>query len=288
MFSKLEGLIWMDGSFVPCEEANIHLVTHGFHYGTGVFEGIRSYDGIIFKALKHFDRLKKSANLLHFNIAQSCDEMIDITQTLLQKNNTPNAYIRPIAWCGTNSMKISSLEMDVHLAIAAWSWTEPVNKKMRLAVSSWRRPDPRSAPVQAKATGMYTLSSIAKSDAQLKGFDDALMLDCCDHIAESTVSNVFFVENDTLYTPIAASFLNGITRQTIIQIAKKIGINAVETTLKLSDLDSKTEAFLTGTAIEIQPIESIAHENNTWNFKTDTLTKIIKKEFEKMTRGDHS
>lgn len=285
MFSKLEGLIWMDGNFIPCEDANIHLVTHGFHYGTAVFEGIRSYDGVIFKAREHFDRLRKSADLLHFEITQSSDEMIEITKKLLQKNNTPNSYIRPIAWCGTNSMKISSLRMDVHLAIASWSWSEPEVKNMRLVVSSWRRPDPRSAPVRAKATGMYTLSSLAKSDAQLQGFDDALMLDCDDHIAESTVSNIFFVEGNALYTSPPTSFLNGITRQTIIQIAKSLKIEVIEQPLTLDDLPSKTEAFLTGTAVEIQSVESITYENKVWNSSSHNLTNVIKHEFSKMTKG---
>lgn len=285
MFNKLKGLIWMDGSFVPCEDANIHLVTHGFHYGTAVFEGIRSYNGVIFKAQEHFDRLKKSANLLHFDIAQSSDEMIEITKKLLQENNTPNAYIRPIAWCGTNSMKISSLEMDVHLAIASWNWNEPESKSMHLVVSPWRRPDPRSAPVGAKATGMYTLSSLAKSNAQLQGFDDALMLDCDDYIAESTVSNIFFVEGNSLYTSPPTSFLNGITRQTIIQIAKNLKIEIVEKPLILDDLPSKTEAFLTGTAVEIQSIESVTHEDKVWNLSSHDLTKTIKREFDKMTKG---
>ena len=285
MFNKLEGLIWMDGSFIPCNQANIHLVTHGFHYGTAVFEGIRAYNGIIFKAQEHFDRLRKSANLLRFNITQSSQEMIEITKKLLQKNNTPDSYIRPIAWCGTNSMKISSLDMEVHLAIASWGWSQTLNKNLRLVVSSWRRPDPRSAPVGAKATGMYTLSSLAKNDAQLQGFDDALMLDCHDHIAESTVSNIFFIQENTLYTPIPTCFLNGITRQTIIQIAKNLKIEVIEKSLKLEDMNSKTEAFLTSTAVEIQSIESIADENKVWSFPSQNLTNIIKQEFKKMTQG---
>ncbi len=287
MFEKLKGWIWINGEVIPCEEANVHIINHGLHYASSVFEGIRVYGGKIFKAKEHFERFKKSANYLNFDVSFSVETLMEQAQRLLEKNNLQDAYIRPIAWCGTRSMKVSTNHMDVNVAIALWNWeTKPyANEGISLVVSSWRRPDPRSAPVHSKAAGLYMISSLAKAESENKNFDDALMLDCAGNVAESTVSNVFFVKNGVLYTPIPDSFLNGITRLTVIDIAKSLGIEVVETTILLSDMENFQECFLTGTALEIRPVQKITGEDHVWNFNERTIVDKIWEKFHQMTRG---
>jgi branched-chain amino acid aminotransferase len=276
----------MNGQFMPCENAQMHIVNHGLHYATSVFEGIRSYNGHIFKGKEHFERFKKSANYLNFDISFGVEEMMGITQTLITKNALQESYIRPIAWCGTNSMKISTVGMDVHTAICAWHWeTVPYSDKgLSLCISPWRRPDPRSAPTQSKAGGLYMISSLSKADAQKRGFDDALMLDCEDNVAESTVTNIFFIKNGVLHTPTPKSFLNGITRLTVIDIAQKLGIKVIEESISLDQLKDFQGCFLTGTALEILPVQTITGEGETLEFNDRIIVGKIYEEFYKITR----
>ena len=288
MFEKLKGSIWVNGDMIPCEQAQIHIVSHGLHYASSVFEGIRAYGGKIFKGKEHYERFQKSANYLNFDVPFDVQTLMDATEKLLEKNNLENAYIRPVAWCGTRSMKISTNDMDVSMAIAAWNWeTKPyTHDGISLVVSSWRRPDPRSAPVQSKAAGLYMISSLAKSDSEKQNFDDALMLDCAGNIAESTVSNVFFVKAGVLYTPIPESFLNGITRLTVIDIAKSLNVEVIETVIPLSSLDDFQECFLTGTALEIRSVGKITGHEDVWTFDDRTITTKIWEKFYQMTRQD--
>ena len=286
MFDKMPGHIWIDGRIVPWTDAHVHIMTHSLHYASGIFEGIRTYNGKVFKAEQHYERLHTSAALLNYKIAYPVSELVRATEQLVELDGYKQGYVRALAWIGSQKMTVSHDSADVHTAIAIWE-RPPIHVEryftegMRLTVANWRRPDPRSAPVHSKAACLYAISSMSKRQSELAGYDDALMLDCNDYIAEASSSNIFFVGNGKLYTPTPDCFLNGITRLTCIDIARNLGIEVCEKKLRLEDLDDMQEAFLTGTAVEILPVGCIEGYGKTWRFKPGELTNRVRGEFMK-------
>lgn len=281
MLTKGSPWIWMDGEFITWGETNIHIMSHVIHYGTAVFEGERAYQGKIFKMQEHHQRLHQSATMLGFELPYSVDELNIAAEALLEKNNLVNAYVRPIAWRGLGSWKIASLKSKIHVAIAAWDFgstlqTDNIHKALHLMWSEWIRPAPNMAPVHAKASGLYIIGSLSKNKAELLGFDDALMLDYRGYVAECTGSNVFMVKDGILKTPIADCFLNGITRQTIIQLAKDNHIPCEEIYITPQVLLDADEIFVTGSATEIRPVGQIEDKSYQVGPITQQLTLLYK------------
>jgi branched-chain amino acid aminotransferase len=262
-FDKLDGQIWYDGKMVPWQDADVHVLTHGLHYGSCVFEGERSYGGNIFKLREHTDRLLMSAEVLGFKIPFSADEIDAACDEVCKVNGITDGYIRPVAWRGSEMMGVSAQANTIHLAIAAWPWPsyfspEARAKGIRLKTSKWRRPAPDTAPVHAKAAGLYMICTLSKHAAEAEGYEDSLMLDWRGQIAEATGANIFMVMGDgKLHTPIPDCFLNGITRKTIIELAKNRGIEVIERVIMPEELANATEVFLTGTAAEVTPVGQI-------------------------------
>lgn len=274
-FDDRDGFIWFDGKFVPWREAKIHVLTHGLHYASCVFEGIRSYDYKIFKLNEHNQRLHKSAELLGFKIPYTVEQLNLVTQELVNLQNIPNSYIRAFAWRGSETMRASAKNTSIHTAIACWEvpndYYKNGHKGSSLMISEWVRPPANSMPTSSKSAGMYMISTLSRHKAEELGYDDALLLDYRGYIAEASVANFFMVHNNILYTPIADCFLNGITRQTIIELATKKNIPVVEKHLKLEDLAEAEEAFLTGTAVGITPIIQIGE----YQFKIGNITESL-------------
>lgn len=277
--------MWMNGEFISAANAQFEICTHALHYGTSVYEGIRSYAGKAFKVREHYARFLRSAELIGFTIPHSITEMISATQTLLKQYEDECCYIRPIAWCGSNKISVSHNNCEINTAIMVWPRISTLDafiadksaKGANLNVASWRRPDPKSFPVQSKAAANYAISAFNKSKAENEGFDDALTLDCNDNIAEATSSNIFFVDGETLITPTPESFLNGITRQTCLEIARTANIKCCERSIKMHELQNFSEAFLTGTAVEILPINSIKVDNDIIHFPQRKMSHTIAK-----------
>ena len=262
-FDNREGWIWMNGSFIPWKEATTHIISQGLHYASSVFEGERAYNGKIFKSKEHTDRLFKSAKIMGIEIPYSKDVINESKDALLKKMNYLNCYVRPIVWRGSKQMGLSTSNADIHVAIAVWDdWASyfKIEKRLeglKLITSLWKRPSPETAPSEAKASGPYAICTMSKEYAEKKGYDDALMLDYRNYVAEGTGANIFFVKGKNIYTPIADCFLNGITRQTVIEMVKNQSFNLIEKHIFPSEINNYDEAFLTGTAAEITPIKSI-------------------------------
>ena len=279
-FNKRDGYIWIDGEFKEWSESNVHVLNHGLHYGSCVFEGIRIYDGKIFKFDEHMERLYKSADILDMKIPFKIQIIKNIIYELVQKQKVKDGYIRPVVWRGSEKMAISAIDAKTHIAVATWEWPsyfspDKIMQGIRLTKANWVKPSPNSAPVNSKAAGLYMICSLSKHEAERKGFDDALMMDYRGYIAEATGVNIFFIKNNNLYTPTPDCFLNGITRQTVIEIAKKLKIEVHEGKYELSFLKNCEEVFLTGTAVEITPVISIDEHK----FKVGKLTKKLIEEF---------
>ena len=284
-FDDRDGLIWFDGALVPWREAKLHVVTHALHYGSAVFEGERAYSGKIFKMREHSERLHRSAELLEFKVPYTVDEINAAKMAALKANNLSDAYVRPIAWRGSEEMGVSALNSKIHVAIACWAWPsyyspEARAKGVRLIRSKWARPAPNTAPTAAKAAGLYMICTISKNEAERQGASDALMLDWRGQVAEATSSNLFMVKDGQLLTPLADCFLNGITRQTILAIAREQGIPVVERVIWPEELKEADEVFLTGTAAEVTPVGQIGE----WNFTPGVLTRTLAAAYEKLTK----
>ncbi|MCQ8781036.1 branched-chain amino acid aminotransferase [Mangrovibrevibacter kandeliae] len=261
-FDQRDGQIWINGDFVPWKEAKIHVLTHGLHYASAVFEGERAYGGEIFKLREHTERLVESGRLLGFQIPYSAEAIDAACVELLARQGFSDAYVRPIAWRGSESLGVSAQQNRINLAIAIWQWPsyfdpEQRMKGIRLDMAEYRRPDPRTAPSKAKATGLYMICTISKHAAEAKGYADALMLDWRGHVAEATGANVFFVKDGVIHTPNADCFLNGITRRTVIDLARRRGYEVRERTILPEELSGFSECFLTGTAAEVTPVSEI-------------------------------
>ncbi|MEW6642537.1 MAG: branched-chain amino acid aminotransferase [Pseudomonadota bacterium] len=279
-FDKIDGVIWYDGKLVPWADANVHVLTHGLHYGSAVFEGERAYGGQIFKSTAHSERLKRSANILDFEIPYSVAEIDAAKQLVLDKNNLPDAYLRPVAWRGSEMMGVAAQNNTIHLAIACWNWPsyfDPAErlKGIRLALADYRRPDPQTAPALAKAAGLYMICTISKHKAERQGYADAMMLDWQGRVAECTGANIFFVRDGKVHTPIADCFLPGLTRSTVIELAKRRGIEVAERRILPEELDGFTECFITGSAAEVTPVAEIAH----WTFTPGAITKQLMEDY---------
>ena len=266
-FDKRDGWIWMNGSFVPWIEATTHVISQGLHYASSVFEGERAYGGKIFKSKEHTKRLFKSASIIGMHIPFSEEEIIKAKDELIEKMKKENCYIRPVVWRGSQIMGLSTIKADINVAIALWDdWAsyfkiEDRLKGLKLITSPWKRPSPESIPFNIKASGPYIMCTMSKEYAEKKGYNDALMLDYRNYVAEGTGANIFFIKKKNIHTPIADCFLNGITRQTVIEMVKNKGFDIQERHILPSEINNYDEAFLTGTAAEITPIRSIDNIN---------------------------
>ena len=280
-FDKLEGLIWYNGEFIDWQDAKIHVLSHGLHYASSVFEGQRAYGGNIFKLNEHTERLHSSANILGFDIPYSVAEINAACEALIEKQGFVDAYMRPIAWRGSEMMAISAQRNTIHLAIAAWEWPsyfdpELIKKGLKLDIAEYRRPDPKTAPVSSKAAGLYMICTISKHAADAKGYDDALMLDYRGQIAEATGANVFFIKDGVIHTPTPDCFLDGITRRTVIGLAKENGMEVIERPIMPEEMTEFSECFLTGTAAEVTPVSEIGPYKFTPGNMTFTLIDSYK------------
>ena len=258
-----EGWIWFDGELKPWKDVKVHVLTHGLHYASSVFEGERAYGGEIFKSREHTERLIRSAATLDMNpFPYSVDEIEAAKQLVLEKNGLVDAYVRPVAWRGSEELSVPARNNKIHLAIAAWVWpsyfsVEEKLKGIRLEWSKWKRPSPETIPSSAKAAGLYMICTLSKDAAMANGFADALMLDYRGYVAEATGANVFFVKGKEITTPTPDCFLNGITRQTLIALARENGFTVTERHIKPEELSQFDECFLTGTAAEVTPVSLI-------------------------------
>jgi len=275
-YDRLDGVIWYDGKLVPWTDASVHVLTHGLHYGSCVFEGERAYGGQIFKSQEHAERLKRSANVLDFDIPYSIAEIVAAKQLVVDKNGRKEAYVRPVAWRGSEMMGVSAQNNQIHLAIASWEWPsyfdpEQRLKGIKLDLAEYRRPDPKTAPSLAKAAGLYMICTISKHRAERRGYADAMMLDWQGRVAECTGANIFFIKDGKIHTPIADCFLDGITRQTVIALARKRGIEVIERRIMPDELTGFSECFITGSAAEVTAVAEIAD----WRFSPGAITKQL-------------
>jgi branched-chain amino acid aminotransferase len=272
-FDQMPGAVWFDGKLVPNVDAKIHVLTHGLHYASAVFEGERAYNGTIYKSTEHSERLHRSAQILDFEIPFSVAEIDAAKRLIVERNKQPNAYVRAIAWRGSEQLGVSAMHNTIHLAIATWEWPsyfDPAQraKGIRLALADYRRPDPRTAPALAKASGLYAICTIEKHRAERKGYADAMMLDWEERVAECTGANIFFIKDGKIHTPIADCFLDGITRRSAIALARRRGIEVIERRILPAELDGFSECFITGTAAEITAVSEIAN----WKFTPGAIT----------------
>ncbi len=261
-FDDRDGWIWLDGQMVEWRAAKVHILTHALHYASAVFEGERAYGGRIFKSAEHSRRLKESARILDFEIPWTVDQIDAAKAETLRRNSFTDAYVRPIAWRGSEMMGVSAQHNTIHLGVAAWDWPsyfDPAQrmKGIRLDIAEYKRPDPATAPSLAKAAGLYMICTISKHRAERRGYADALMMDWQGRVAECTGANVFFVKDGAIHTPIADCFLAGITRATVIDLARRRGVEVVERRIMPEELGTFGECFITGTAAEVTPVGEI-------------------------------
>ena len=297
-YDQLEGEIWYDGAFVPWADAKLHVLSHALHYASAVFEGLRAYEGRIFKLEEHTDRLFESARILDMEIPWTPEEINAACQAALERNRLKDAYIRPIAWRGSEQMGVTARGAKIHVAIATWQWPsyfDPALKEkgIRLHISEWRRPDPRTAPAKAKAAGLYMICTLSKHAAERKGYTDALMLDWRGRVAEATGANIFFVDREgQIHTPIPDCFLDGITRRTVIELARARQIPVIERAIMPDELGDFEQCFLTGTAAEVTPVGEISGEiegaAKDFRFQVGDITRTLMKDYEKLVRSGGS
>ena len=285
-FDDRDGKIWFDGGLVDWRDAKVHVLTHGLHYASSVFEGERSYGGRIYKAREHNERLFRSAEIMGFALPYSPGELEKARYDVLEANGVVDGYVRPIAWRGSEMMGVSAQRNAIHVAVAAWDWPsyftpEARMRGIRLAVSEWKRPSPESAPVHAKAAGLYTICTLAKHKAEGEGFDDALMYDHRGFLAEATGANLFLVIDGKLHTPTPDCFLDGLTRQSAIAIAGRLGVEVIERHMIDEDLDRASEIFITGTAAEVTPVGRIGDRR----FRPGRLCETMMDEYAAEVRG---
>ena len=259
-YDDRDGYIWMDGEFVPWRDSKVHVLTHALHYASSVFEGERAYSGKIFRSLDHSKRLHNSAEIMGFKIPFSVDQVEQAKTEALAKSGLESAYVRALAWRGSEMMGVSAQNNTIHLAVAVWHWGDYFPDKMkgiRLTHAKWRRPAPDTAPCHAKAAGLYMICTLSKHAAERDGYADALMLDYRGQVAEATGANIFFVRDGALHTPTPDCFLNGLTRQTAIKLARERGIEVIERAIFPDELSTFSECFITGSAAEITPVAEI-------------------------------
>ncbi|MBT3791532.1 MAG: branched-chain amino acid aminotransferase [Rhodospirillales bacterium] len=284
-FDDRDGVVWSDGDLVPWRESRLHVLSHGLHYASCVFEGERVYGGKIFKLGEHTERLFHSAEILGFEIPYTIDAINAACEQTVETQGIKDGYVRPVAWRGSEMMAVSAQKTTIHVAVAAWEWPSYFNpedrlKGIRLTLASWRRPAPDTAPTDAKAAGLYMICTLSKHDAEAKGYHDALMLDYRGLIAESTGANIFLVQDGKLHTPVPDCFLDGITRRTVITLARDRGIDVVERQIKPEELAHTDEVFLTGTAAEVTPVSEIDEHS----FVVGEITRGLIEDYDKLVR----
>ena len=276
-YDDRDGEIWLDGVMVPWREAKLHVLTHGLHYASAVFEGERAYSGNIFKLRAHTDRLIRSADILGFKIPYSVEQIDAACKAVVAANKLTDAYVRPIAWRGSEMLAVAAQQTKIHFAIATWPWPNLFGadrmQGVRLAMASWKRPHPETAPTASKAAGLYMIGTLAKHEAEAQGFNDALMLDWRGHVAEATGANIFFVMNGELHTPTPDCFLDGITRRTVMSLARGHQMKVVQRTILPEELSKASEVFLAGTAAEVTPVRQIGELQFTPSRITETLLR---------------
>lgn len=275
-FDKRDGFIWFNGELVPWADAKIHVLTHGLHYASSVFEGCRAYGGEIFKLQEHSERLVNSARIMGFEIPYSVEEINAACRAELAAQKLVDGYVRPVAWRGSEAMGVSAQKNKINFAVAAWEWPsyfdpEQRKKGIRLDVAKYKRPSPETAPSHAKAAGLYMICTISKHAAEANGYADAMMLDYRGYVAEATGANIFFVKDGVIHTPTPDCFLNGITRQTVINLAKRRSYEVIERHIKPEELSTFTECFITGSAAEVTPVGEIGPHKFTPGKITATL-----------------
>ncbi|GAD54779.1 LOW QUALITY PROTEIN: branched-chain amino acid aminotransferase [Limimaricola cinnabarinus LL-001] len=285
-YDDRDGKIWLDGQLVEWRDAQVHVLTHALHYASSVFEGERCYDGRIFKGVEHSQRLRKSAELLDFEIPYSVEGIETAKYAVLEANGWSNAYVRALAWRGAGpDMGVASLRNPVRMAVAAWEWGsyygDAKMKGAKLDIAKWKRPSPETAPSQAKAAGLYMICTMSKHAAEAKGCSDALMFDYRGYVAERTGANMFFVKDGEVHTPLADCFLNGITRQTVIAMLKDKGLTVHERHIMPEELEGFEQCWLTGTAAEVTPVGQIGD----YSFEVGALTRDVAESYEKLVRA---
>ena len=285
-YDDRDGFIWLDGALVPWRDARVHVLTHALHYASSVFEGQPAYGGTIFKLDEHSRRLRRSAELLGFELPWSVQEINRACTDTLAANGMSDAYVRPVAWRGSEQMGVAAQRTKPHLAVAVWHWgayfgEEQLRTGIRLDIAPWRRPAPHTAPVHAKAAGLYMIATLSKHAAADKGFDDALMFDWRGQVAEATGANAFFVRDGVIHTPTPDCFLDGITRRTVIDLARRRGIEVVERAIWPEELESFQQFFVTGSAAEVTPVQSAGP----WSFEVGGLTRQLQRDYANLARG---
>ncbi|MBV9861528.1 MAG: branched-chain amino acid aminotransferase [Alphaproteobacteria bacterium] len=285
-FDDRDGFIWYDGGLVPWREAKLHVLTHGLHYASCVFEGERVYNGSVFRLEDHNQRLINSAKILGFEIPASMDDLKKATEEVVAANKIVDGYVRPVAWRGAEQMGVSAQASKIHLALGCWEWPayfspEARAKGIRMCWSKWARPAPHTAPTAAKAAGLYMICTLSKHAAEADGFDDALMLDWRGLLAEATGANIFLVINGELHTPTPDCFLDGITRKTAIGLARARGIKVIERAIQPQELAQASEVFLTGSAAEITPVGEIVGEHGNFRFTPGTISRLMWEDYDR-------
>ena len=284
-YDDRDGKIWMNGKLVEWRDANVHILTHAMHYASSVFEGERAYSGKIFKSRLHSERLLKSAKMIDFEIPYSIDEIEKAKYDTLRANGLKDAYVRPVAWRGAGEdMGVASSKNPVNLAVATWSWGnyygDAKMKGAKLDVAKWRRPDPNTAPFEAKAAGLYMIATMSKHTAEANGCSDAMMMDYRGYVAEANGANIFFVKEGEVHTPKPDAFLNGLTRQTVIEMLKTMGVQVHERHILPNELEDFSQCWLTGSAAEITPVGQIGD----YNFEVGELTRTVSTNYEQLVR----
>ena len=284
-FDDRDGFIWWDGKLIPWREAKLHVLSHGLHYGSAVFEGERAYAGNIFKLDAHTDRLIESGRILGFEIPFTKAQINQACIDVMKANNLTDAYLRPLAWRGSEQLAVSAQHTKIHLMVACWEWPNLFGadrlKGVRLGLADWRRPHPQTAPTASKAAGLYMIGTLSKHKAEAEGFNDALMLTWDGYVGEATGANIFFVIDGKLHTPTPDCFLDGITRRTVIALAKARGFEVIERHIPFEDMAKAKEAFLTGTAAEITPVRQIGQD---LHFEPSTITETLLADYEALVR----
>ena len=280
-YDARDGYIWLNGEMVAWRDANLHVLSHGLHYGSCVFEGERAYGGKVFKLTEHSQRLIDSGRILGFKVPYTAAELDAATMAVIEKNGFSDCYVRPVAWRGSEQMGVSAQQSRINVAIAVWEWGAYYSD-LRLTRAIYDRPAPNTAPVHSKAAGLYMICTLCKHDAESKGFGDALMLDYRGYVAESTGANIFLVMDGKIHTPTPDCFLNGITRRTVIDLAKAAGHEVIERHIRPEELASVQEIFVTGTAAEVTPVRAI----DELSYQLGPVTQGLMEDFRKLTRGE--
>lgn len=279
-FDNRDGYIWFNGELVDWPDVKLHVLSHALHYASSVFEGERVYNKNIFKLEEHTERLFYSAERMDMKIPYTQDQVNEACKEIVEKNSIIDGYVRPIAWRGAEMMGVSAQSTKINLAIAVWEWPsyfdpEQRLKGIRLTLSKWKRPSPETIPCDTKAAGLYMICTLSKHDAEKRGYADSLMLDYENYVAEATGANVFFIKDGEIHTPKPDCFLDGITRRTVIDIAKKRGIKVIERKILPEEMSDFSECFLTGTAVEVTPVSEIAE----CKFTPGEITKNLMEDY---------